>query len=57
MDIRDYTDQELLQSLEAEIAKASNELRCLQGDAEKLAARIKFSLVVLHTIKDRKVKR
>lgn len=55
MDIKDYTDKELLQSLEAEIAKASNELRCLQGDAEKISSRLRFALLALHVIKDRKV--
>jgi len=57
MDIKDYTDEELIRSLEAEIAKATNELRCLQGDADKIAARLKFALVVLHTVKDRKEQR
>jgi hypothetical protein len=54
MKLEDYKDTELLNSLEAEIAKALNELRCLQGDADKVGARLKFSLAVLHTIKDRK---
>ena len=53
MKLEDYKDDELLNSLEAEIAKALNELRCLQGDADKVAARLKFSLAVLHTIKNR----
>ena len=54
MKLEDYNDSELLSSLEAEVAKALNELRCLQGDADKVSARLKFSLAVLHTIKDRK---
>ena len=54
MELERYTQEELLRSLEAEIAKASNELRCLQGDAEKISARSKFSLVVLHQLKARK---
>lgn len=57
MDIKDYSDDELLQSLEAEIAKTTNELRCLQGDAEKISSRLRFALLALHVIKDRKVKR
>ena len=55
MDIKDYSDDELLQSLEAEIAKTTNELRCLQGDAEKISSRLRFALLALHVIKDRKV--
>lgn len=54
MKLEDYSNEELLNSLEAEVAKALNELRCLQGDADKVGARLKFSLAVLHTIKDRK---
>jgi len=55
MNLESYTDKELLQSLEQEIAKATNELRCLLGDAEKIQARLRFSLVVLHQLKDRKI--
>ena len=54
MDLRDYTEPELIKSLEAEIAKSFNELKCAQGDLDKINARLKFSLAVLHTIKDKK---
>jgi hypothetical protein len=57
MDLDRYTDGELLQSLEAEIAKALNELRCLQGDADKINGRLRFALAALHTIKDKKEQR
>jgi hypothetical protein len=57
MDLRDYTDDELIKSLEAEIAKSFNELKCAQGDLDKINARLKFSLAVLHTIKDKKEQR
>jgi hypothetical protein len=57
MDLRDYTESELLKSLEAEIAKSFNELKCAQGDLDKINARLKFSLAVLHTIKDKKEER
>ena len=57
MDLRDYTEPELLKSLEAEIAKSFNELKCAQGDLDKINARLKFSLAVLHTIKDKKEER
>jgi hypothetical protein len=57
MDLRDYTESELIRSLEAEIAKSFNELKCAQGDLDKINARLKFSLAVLHTIKDKKEER
>ncbi len=53
MDLQDYTDQQLLNSLEAEIAKCLGELRCLQGDADKINSRLRFALAVLHTVKER----
>lgn len=54
MDIIDSkSDQELLQSLVAEIAKATNELKCARGDIDKAQSRIKFLLVIAHTLIDR----
>lgn len=51
MDILDSkTDKELLQSLIAEIAKATNEIKCARGDIDKAQGRIKFLLVVAHTL-------
>jgi len=54
MRLEDYTQEELLESIEAEIAKSLNELRCLLGDADKISARLKFALATLHIIKDQK---
>lgn len=48
------TDKELLQSLLAEIAKARNELNCLNKDADKINNRISFALVVINTLLNRK---
>lgn len=54
MDILDKkTDKELLQSLVAEIAKATNEIKCAKGDIDKAQNRIKFLLVLCHTLLDR----
>jgi hypothetical protein len=53
MDLNEYSTEDLLKSLEAEIAKSMNELRCLQGDADKVGARLKFALAVLHIIKQK----
>jgi len=57
MDLERFTDEELVQSIEAEIAKALNELRCLQGDADKVNGRLRFALAAVHAIKDRKEQR
>ena len=54
MDILDSkSDKELLQSLIAEIAKATNEIKCARGDIDKAQGRIKFLLVVAHTLMNR----
>jgi len=52
--LEDYSTEELLQSIEAEVAKSLNELRCLLGDADKISARLKFAMATLHIIKDKK---
>jgi hypothetical protein len=57
MRLEDYSTAELIQSIEAEIAKSLAELRCLQGDADKIGARLKFALATLHIIKDKKEQR
>lgn len=54
MDLTQYTTPDLHKSLEAECAKALGELRCLQGDADKINSRLRFILAVIHTLKDRK---
>lgn len=54
MDILDSkTDKELLDSLIAEIAKATNEIRCAKADIDKAQSRIKFLLVLTHTLIER----
>lgn len=54
MDILDKkSDKELLESLIAEIAKATNELKCARGDIDKAQSRIKFLLVIAHTLIER----
>lgn len=54
MDILDTkSDKELLESLVAEIAKAANEIRCAKADIDKAQSRIRFLLVVAHTLIDR----
>lgn len=54
MDVIDSkSDKELLESLIAEVAKASNEIKCAKGDIEKAQNRIRFINMVLHTLIDR----
>lgn len=51
--IGDKSDKELVESLIAEIAKASNELKCARGDIEKAQGRIKFATMLLHKLIER----
>lgn len=57
MNLEDYSEDDLLKSIEAELAKALNEMRCAQGDLDKINSRVRFALVALHTIKDKKEQR
>ena len=51
MDVLDTkTDEQLLESLIAEIAKFTNEIKCARGDIDKAQGRIKFMLVLAHTL-------
>ena len=51
MDILDTkSDDELLRSLLAELAKTRNELSCARGDIEKINSRIGFLLAVANTL-------
>lgn len=47
------TDAELLRSLLAETAKATNELRCARGDVEKAQSRLQFTVAVLNEMINR----
>ena len=54
MDILDQkTDEELLKSLLAELAKARNELQCARGDIDKVSGRISFLLAITNTMINR----
>lgn len=54
MEILDkLSDEELTQTLIAEIAKATNEIKCAQADLNKAQSRLKFLLVVAHTLIER----
>lgn len=47
------TDEELLRSLIAELAKARNEIACARADIDKARSRITFLLVVANTLIER----
>ncbi len=50
------TIPEILKSMEKEIAKAQNELRCADRDITKAQSRIAFTLSAIHNLKDRDIK-
>ena len=55
--VKDRSDLELYQSLIAELAKAQNEIACARGDLDKATSRLKFVLMVVNELKDRKEQR
>lgn len=55
MDIlHNKTDHELIQSVLAEIAKATNELRCARTDLQKATGRLSFCIAAANELIDRK---
>ena len=50
MTIDTKTDEELLRSLLAETAKATNEIRCAQGDLAKAQNRLAFTVAVVNNM-------
>jgi hypothetical protein len=54
MDLQDYSDEDLLKSLEAEVAKTLNEIKSAQGDIDKIKGRMRFALAVIHILKDKR---
>lgn len=52
--LKNKSDLELLQSLVAEAAKATNEIRCAQTDLEKAQSRLSFVLVLVNEAINRK---
>ena len=52
--INNKSDDELLKSSLAELAKMSNELKCAQQDLQKATSRLSFLLVLINTLINRK---
>jgi hypothetical protein len=54
MDLLDSkTDQDLLRSLLAELAKANNEIKCAKADLDKATSRMKFLILLANILIDR----
>lgn len=54
MDILDrQTDEELLRSVLAEIAKANNEINCANADLKKARSRLTFLIALTNKLIDR----
>lgn len=51
-----HSSTEILKSIEQEIAKAQNEIKCAYTDIEKAKNRIAFSLSAIHSLKKRDTK-
>lgn len=51
--LKNKSDEELLQSLIAEIAKAKNELGCATQDLRKADNRLRFLIVLANTLIER----
>ncbi len=50
------TTQDILKSLETELAKAQNEINCAKGDVQKASSRVAFCLSAIHELKKRDIK-
>ncbi len=46
------TEDDILKSLVAEVAKALAELKCLRRDGEQIEARLRFVLSAIHHLKN-----
>lgn len=51
--LENKSDLEIQQSMLAEVAKATNELKCAAKDVEKVAGRLNFTLVLLNELINR----
>jgi hypothetical protein len=56
MDFNNHTTEALLVSLEAELAKSLSEIKHAQDDLDKANSRLRFSVALLHNIKNRDIK-
>jgi hypothetical protein len=54
MDVLDKKDEELIEAMLPEIAKAMNELKCARNDLEKATSRVSFVLLMVNTMINRR---
>lgn len=52
--LEEFSNRDLLESLEGEVAKSLNELKSAQSDLDKINGRLRFALAVIHIIKGKK---
>ena len=50
-----HSTTEILKSIEQEIAKAHNEIKCAQTDLQKAKNRLSFTTTALHSLKKRDI--
>ena len=50
-----HSPKAVLKSLEGEVAKAQNEIKCAERDLNKAQGRLQFALSGLHNLKDRDI--
>jgi hypothetical protein len=48
--LKHKTDQEILESILAEIAKSTNEIRCASGDIQKANGRMTFAIAAINEL-------
>ena len=48
-----HSTEEILKSIEQELAKAQNELKCAHADIQKAKNRLSFTTTALHSLKKR----
>jgi len=53
MDFNNHTNEDIIKSLEAEIAKARSEMNHAQDDLEKAQNRLRFTLAAIHFLNNR----
>ena len=51
--LQDKTEDDLVKSMLAEVAKASNEIKCARQDLDKATNRLNFTLVIINELINR----
>jgi len=52
---KNKSTKQILQSIEPEVAKAQNEIKCAEGDVRKAQSRLAFILSAIHNLKTRDI--